>query len=76
MSADSQASRALLDELVKAAVQLIQETINATTATQAATEMLLAQLCSTLQLAKCSDEALFQITKYALVCTCDEWIVL
>ncbi|TYZ64295.1 hypothetical protein PybrP1_013128, partial [[Pythium] brassicae (nom. inval.)] len=55
-------SRALLDDVAKGSVQLIQETINATSATQAETETRLAQLCGLLQLGACSDEALFQIT--------------
>lgn len=59
-----QASRAALDELAQQTVQLIQEMINATNATQQATEALFARLCATLQLAKASDEALFQVTTY------------
>lgn len=73
-SAETQASsRALLDEAAKGSVQLIQETINATSVTQAETETLLRRLCELLQLATCSDEALFQITR--CVPQCGAWLL-
>lgn len=54
-----------MDEVAKATVAVIQETINATNTTHAANEQIFGRLCEKLHIAASSDEALFQITKYA-----------